>query len=150
MGLRSLPFFKAKKGWQFAGGGLSADGGGGGGGSLPIATTTTLGGVRIGSGINVSNDGTISATSFPIPDGYRLRLAIFNADSAQTQYWAKIGVVNGIVIMGFITGSNNGSMCTDMLVTKQNPSSKMVEGKPIVWGSLSSVTIYIYYLESEV
>ena len=25
MGLRSLPFFKAKKGWQFAGGGLSAD-----------------------------------------------------------------------------------------------------------------------------
>lgn len=59
MGLRSLPFFKAKKGWQFAGGGLSADGGGGGG-SLPIATTETLGTIRVGSGLNVTNDGTLS------------------------------------------------------------------------------------------
>lgn len=33
MGLRSLPFFKAKKGWQFAGGGLPSDSSGGGGGS---------------------------------------------------------------------------------------------------------------------
>ena len=28
MGLRSLPFFKAKKGWQFAGGGLVSEGAG--------------------------------------------------------------------------------------------------------------------------
>lgn len=60
MGLRSLPFFKAKKGWMFAGGGLSADGGGGG--SLPIATTETLGAVRVGSGLNVANDGTLTTS----------------------------------------------------------------------------------------
>ena len=43
MGLRSLPFFKAKKGWQFAGGGggLSADGGGGGGGGGEIVHYST-------------------------------------------------------------------------------------------------------------
>jgi hypothetical protein len=29
--------------------------------SLPIASSTTLGGVKIGSGINVAPDGTISA-----------------------------------------------------------------------------------------
>lgn len=39
--------------------------GGGGGGSyeLPVATGTRLGGVKIGSGINVTADGTISAAS---------------------------------------------------------------------------------------
>ena len=39
-------------------------GGGGGGGSytLPTATPTRLGGVKIGDGINVENDGTISVT----------------------------------------------------------------------------------------
>jgi len=59
MGLRSLPFFKAKKGWQFAGGGLTSDSGGGGG-SLPIATTETLGAVRVGNGLEVDNTGTLS------------------------------------------------------------------------------------------
>lgn len=36
--------------------------GGGGGGSLPVATANTLGGVKIGSGINVTGDGTISTS----------------------------------------------------------------------------------------
>ena len=41
------------------------EGGGGGGGSyeLPVATGTRLGGVKIGSGINVTADGTISVAS---------------------------------------------------------------------------------------
>lgn len=41
------------------------EGGGGGGGSyeLPVATGTRLGGVKIGSGIDVTDDGTISVTS---------------------------------------------------------------------------------------
>lgn len=62
MGLRSLPFFKAKRGWQFAGGGQSDGGGGGGGGSLPIATTDTIGAVRVGNGLDVANDGTLSTS----------------------------------------------------------------------------------------
>lgn len=64
MGIRSLPFFKGKKGWQFAGGG-QADGGGGGGGesyTLPVASANVLGGVKIGSGLNITNDGTLSAS----------------------------------------------------------------------------------------
>lgn len=41
------------------------EGGGGGGGSyeLPVATGTRLGGVKIGSGIDVTDDGTISVAS---------------------------------------------------------------------------------------
>jgi len=41
-----------------------AQGGGGGGGSyvLPVATQNRLGGVKIGNGINVTNDGTISVS----------------------------------------------------------------------------------------
>lgn len=62
--MRMLPFFKPKKGFMIAGGGLETSSGGGGGGSytLPTATASRLGGVKIGSGISVTNDGTISAT----------------------------------------------------------------------------------------
>ena len=63
--MRGLPFFKGKKGPQFAGMNFSNDASGGGGGgsyTLPTATASRLGGVKIGSGINVSEDGTISAS----------------------------------------------------------------------------------------
>lgn len=42
-------------------------GSGGGGGSLPIASASTLGGVKIGSGINVTEDGTISSPGSQLP-----------------------------------------------------------------------------------
>jgi hypothetical protein len=59
-----------------SGGGSSSNGGGSSGGSssgggssggsssyvLPVATATTLGGVKIGSGVTVASDGTISVT----------------------------------------------------------------------------------------
>lgn len=60
--MRIMPFMKRKKGLQFAGIGLDT-GGGGGGGSLPIASSDVLGGVKIGSGVNVASDGTISVSS---------------------------------------------------------------------------------------
>lgn len=63
--MRFLPFAKGKKGFQFAGGGVSDSGGSGGGGgsyTLPPATSSTLGGVKIGSGVNVTSDGTISVS----------------------------------------------------------------------------------------
>lgn len=41
---------------------ISSGGGGGGGYVLPPATNNTLGGVKIGSGVTVQNDGTISVS----------------------------------------------------------------------------------------
>ena len=45
------------------------NGGGGGGYVLPAATQSTLGGVKIGSGVTVTNDGTISVSgsSYTLP-----------------------------------------------------------------------------------
>lgn len=43
---------------------LSSTGGGGGGGyTLPVASASTLGGIKVGSGLSVTADGTLSATS---------------------------------------------------------------------------------------
>ena len=61
MGMRFLPFSKAKKGWQFAGQGTDT-GGGGGSYTLPVASANTLGGVKVGSGLEITNDGTLSAS----------------------------------------------------------------------------------------
>ena len=61
--MRGIPFFKGKKGIQFAGANFDSGGSGGGGGYvLPPATSETLGGVKIGSGLSVTEDGTISAS----------------------------------------------------------------------------------------
>ena len=50
-------------------------GGGGGGYTLPTATASRLGGVKIGSGINVEEDGTISASgSYVLPTATAERL----------------------------------------------------------------------------
>lgn len=60
--MRFLPFTKNKGGVQFAGLGYDSDSGGGGSYTLPPATTSTLGGVKVGSGLSVESDGTLSAT----------------------------------------------------------------------------------------
>ena len=57
--MRITPFMKRKKGVQFAGIGLDT----GGGSSLPIASTTTIGGVMIGEGVNIDETGKISVDS---------------------------------------------------------------------------------------
>lgn len=60
MGVRFLPFRKAKGGVQFAGYDGADDGGGGGSYVLPVATPATLGGVKVGDGLTISNDGVLS------------------------------------------------------------------------------------------
>lgn len=60
--MRIMPFMKRKKGIQFAGVGLDTGGGGGGSYVLPPATSETLGGVKVGSGLSVTSDGTLSAS----------------------------------------------------------------------------------------
>lgn len=61
MGVRSMPYTEAEGKPQFAGMNEGSSGGGGSSYTLPPATASTLGGVKIGSGIEVTNDGTISA-----------------------------------------------------------------------------------------
>lgn len=60
--MRIMPFMKRKKGIQFAGVGLDTGGGGGGSYVLPPATANTLGGVKIGDGLEVEEDGTLSTS----------------------------------------------------------------------------------------
>ena len=57
--MRIMPFMKRKKGLQFAGIGLDT---GGGGGSLPIASAETLGGVKVGEGLSIDDEGTLSTS----------------------------------------------------------------------------------------
>ena len=49
---------------------LGQSGGGGGGYVLPTATPTRLGGVKIGDGINVENDGTISVSGVDVEQNF--------------------------------------------------------------------------------
>lgn len=58
--MRIMPFMKRKKGVQFAGIGIDS---GGGGSSIPIASPQTLGGVKIGDGLSITNEGVLSALS---------------------------------------------------------------------------------------
>ena len=58
--MRIMPFMKRKKGVQFAGIGLDTGGGGGGLYVLPPATANTLGGVKVGQGLSITSDGTLS------------------------------------------------------------------------------------------
>ena len=60
--MRIMPFMKRKKGIQFAGVGLDTGGGGGGTYVLPSATSETLGGIKVGSGLSVTSDGTLSTS----------------------------------------------------------------------------------------
>lgn len=57
--MRIMPFMKRKKGIQFAGVGL--DEGGGGSGSLPVASTETLGGIKVGENLTIDSEGVLSA-----------------------------------------------------------------------------------------
>lgn len=61
--MRGIPFFKGKNKPQFAGLNFS-DGSSGGGGSytLPIATVSRLGGVKVGSGLAITEDGVLSSS----------------------------------------------------------------------------------------
>lgn len=61
MGVRTMPYAEADGKPQFAG--LNSGGSGGGHYTLPTATSSELGGVKIGEGVNVTSDGTISVDS---------------------------------------------------------------------------------------
>lgn len=116
-------------------------GGGGGGGSyvLPTATATRLGGVKIGRGITVALDGTISvngagidawAANTPYPVGiyvtynddlYLCTTAHTSGAAFDSAKWKKIGEIpiatsstlGGVKIGNGITVSNDGTISAD-------------------------------------
>lgn len=82
MGIRSMPFFKGKKGFQFAGGGNIDEYG-----DLPIATTSSAGCVKPdGTTINVTAQGGIS-----VPTGSDTAKGIFQVDNET------INAANGVL-----------------------------------------------------
>lgn len=139
MGLRSLPFFKAKKGWQFAGGGLSSETGGGGGGSLPIATAETLGGVRIGSGVNVANDGTISTD---------LHIKTYNlTDPIKPNVWVTLesNYNKSVLFCVAVTINSGEKSCIPIQMTSVNNNGDlMIKSNVSMSGQ---ITIYVFEKE---
>ena len=82
MGIRSMPFFKGKKGFQFAGGGNIDEYG-----DLPIATTSSAGCVKPdGTTINVTDQGGIS-----VPTGSDTAKGILQVDNDT------IKAINGVL-----------------------------------------------------
>lgn len=71
--------------------------GGGGGGSyvLPVATDSRLGGVKIGSGVNVDSAGTISAQEYTLP-------------TASSEVLGGVKVGSGLTITDGVLSANGG------------------------------------------
>lgn len=61
MGVRSMPYAEAEGKPQFAGMGIGGSGGGSGY-TLPPASASTLGGVKVGSGLSITESGVLSAS----------------------------------------------------------------------------------------
>ena len=62
MGVRSMPYAEAEGKPQFAGMGSGGSSGGGSGYTLPVASSSTLGGVKVGTGLSITENGVLSAT----------------------------------------------------------------------------------------
>lgn len=54
--MRTMPQFEVSDGYQFAGSGM-----GGGDGDLPVATSETLGGIKVGENLSIDEEGVLSA-----------------------------------------------------------------------------------------
>lgn len=57
--MRMLPNFKRKSGYQMAGEGFDSEGGGY---TLPVATSSTLGGIKVGNGLIINESGLLSVS----------------------------------------------------------------------------------------
>jgi hypothetical protein len=78
--------------------------------AVPIATTTVLGGVKAGAGLNVAGDGTLSVTGAGIGDGLPAMLDVYMTPTSngQTSFTVSGGytvglidvMLNGILIKG--------------------------------------------------
>ena len=95
---------------------LGQSGGGGGGYVLPTATANRLGGVKIGEGINVENDGTISVSGVDVEQNFVIIQPNEDVEKENGKLYAQM--VEGETEEEWADGSNdlylknNGAMAT--------------------------------------
>lgn len=157
MGVRFLPFRKAKGGVQFAGYDGADDGGGGGSYVLPVATSEKLGGIKIGTGVNISVDGTISVdTNNLIKKEYVLNLSntvnwytVDNTLKDVDYVIASMLITNNTtqVVTIFPNGYNDGETVVNAYVASDTGLS--FYGK-VTYPDSVTTKLIIFYKESEV
>ena len=142
--------------------------GGGGGYTLPTATASRLGGVKIGSGVSVEDDGTISVSgggggsSLHLYDVTTNQLAaqkafvlttyngvIDSVDSLKTAILSGIGFIYSGQISGnanrvpvFLMGLNNYIVATNCTIDETSSGDKWATSTKIQSGTISSVKIF--------
>ena len=96
----------------------------GGGGKLTPATADTLGGIKIGNGLSVTEDGTASVNFPPEPEPYVLPTA-----TAETLGGVKVG--SGLSMNSETGVLSNANMPLNYSTTEQNTGRKWIDGKDI-------------------
>lgn len=142
MGIRSIPFFKGKKGWQFAGGGQDdGSGGGGGGGTTPLANNAGYHN-SIYRGISLGN--TVTTAQYT-----SIKNGTFD-DMYIGDYWTIDGVVYRIA--GFDYWLNTGDedhVCTDhhvLIVPDSVLDTKAMNDTAITSGGYKGSKMYTTYI----
>ena len=98
--------------------------GGGGGGQLTPATADTLGGIKIGAGLSVTEDGTASVNFPPAPEPYTLPKA-----TAETLGGVKVG--SGLSMNAETGVLSNSNPAVNYSTTEQKTGQKWIDGKDI-------------------
>ena len=150
--MRGLPFFKPKKGAQFAGLGFS-DGSGGGSYVLPPATADTLGGVKVGNNLSIDANGVLST-----PDGVDPSMIAGTESTTTSTHDYAIGeyfisstgllckatseiVIDDTISIGTSTGDNAISVTVGGELTELNSKThKIVHFNRIGWIVPSTIT----------
>jgi len=102
MGVRSMPYAEVEGKPQFAGMGSGGSSGGGSGYTLPVASSSKLGGVKVGSGLSITDNGVLSASGGG--SGYTLPVA-----SSSTLGGVKIGSGLSITENGVLSATGGSS-----------------------------------------
>lgn len=100
-------------------------GGGGGGGQyvLPAATASRLGGIKVGSGLTITNDGVLSTSGGTAPAGGKTPIVIEEHYDDPT--WTAIynGIAASAVSMGVEEFAKNYDIYIEKLDDQENPYS---------------------------
>lgn len=115
---------------------VNLNGGGGGSYVLPPATSETLGGVKIGPGLSVTQDGTLSATG---GSGGSLTYTTFNNIFGNTLNVSSLGNVDAVYKNGELLNKVNSIV---PYTTYANPGTGSVDSSTNYhWNTVNSVAI---------
>lgn len=104
----------------------SASGGGGGGGSLPIATSTTLGGIKVGGYLTIdATSGVLSVDYQNLPNSYTLPTA-----GSLVKGGVKIG--SGLTMTGEVLSVNTATIVVDIPVATNSVLGAVKVGSGLV------------------